>query len=311
MKGGEFFLLKAGKKSKAIPIRMFGSPEEIKVLASPLGWRIFREMAEPSCPMDVAKKLGMHEQKVYYYVKRFREAGLIKEVKREARHGTVARFYRIRDHALGLMAGAPEGEEIEMASPSHKRALEPFVKDGKLNARIIVGSPDPHGPWKARGSDSCCAIDFALFLGAYTDGRQVPNYRLDVEARERDLKGNLILFGGPAVNMVTRKVTRHMPVYVEMQKDIRRIKSRITGKTYSDDDCGLVTIIDSPWDRKGRILVLAGPRFQGTRAAVLAFITKLGRIMQGNRFRRETIATVVKGYDMNGDGIIDSAEVLE
>ncbi len=307
----DFFLLKAGKKSKAIPIRMFDSPKEIKILSSPLGWRIFREMAEPSCPMDVAKKLGVHEQKVYYHVKKFRQANLVKEVKREARHGTVARFYKIRNHAFGLMAGNPEGEEIELASPAHKKALEPFVKDGKLNARVIVGSPDPHGPWKARGSDSCCAIDFALFLGAYTDGRQVPNYRLDVEVRERDLRGNLILFGGPAVNMITKKVTRYMPVFVEIQKDVRRIKSRITNKTYSDEDCGLVTIIDNPWDKRGKIMVLAGPRFQGTRTAVLAFVTKLGKVMQGNRFKRDTIATVVKGYDMDGDGIIDSAEILE
>jgi hypothetical protein len=307
----EFFLLKSGKKSKAIPIRMFGSPDEIKLLSSPLGWKVFREMAEPSCPMDLAKKLGVHEQKVYYYVNKFRKANLIREVKREARHGTVARFYMIRSHAFGIIAGNPDGEEIELASPSHRKALEPFVRDGKLNARIIVGSPDPHGPLKARGSDSCCAIDFALFLGAFTDGRQVPNYRLDVEVRERDLRGNLILFGGPAVNMVTRKLTRHLPVLVEVQKDVRRIRSRITNKVYSDDDCGMVTIIDNPWDSRGKVMVMAGPRFQGTRAAVLAFVTKTSRILQGNRFKRDTIATVVKGYDMNGDGIIDSAEILE
>ena len=48
---------------------------------------------------------------------------------------------------------------------------------------------------------------------------------------------------------------------------------------------------------------MAGKRFPGTRAAVLAFINDPEKIMRGNRFDRSKISKVVRGYDMDGDGI--------
>ncbi len=311
-KGKDFLLRSDGKKHVIVPIRIFEKADQMKLLSSGLGWRILHEFSEPSCPIDIAKKMGLHEQKIYYYTRRFRDAGLIMEIRSEPRHGTTAKFYQLKDFAFGLrLDRIPEKSRMNMRSPLHVKSLEPFVVDGKLNSKIIVGSPDPHGPWKARASDSCCAIDFALFMGAFTTGSQVPNYRLDTEVRERDLKGNLILFGGPTVNMVTRKINKGIPVYFEMKRDLRRIISELSGKSYKSDECGIVEIVDNPWDKGGKVLILAGKRFHGTRSAVLAWIKHMDRIMKGNRFNTKIIATVVRGYDMNGDGIIDDAEILE
>jgi hypothetical protein len=311
MAGEKHFLLSSGKKQTAIPISLLESPEALKNLTSALGWKILQEMAEPGCPMDIAKKIGVHEQKVYYYIKKFKAAKLIHEVKRERRHGTVAVFYQVKDYAFGFrMVKTPESQEMKISSPKRSKIMEPFVSQGRLNARIIVGSPDPHGPWKARASDSCCAIDFALFLGAFTDGASAPNYRLDTEIREKDLKGNLILIGGPTANMITNKINHKLPVFVDMKHDVK-IFSTLSRRSYGEDENGMVVSAENPWDKASKILVVAGKRFQGTRAAIIALITKSEKIFAGNKHDRSVMAKVVRGYDMDGDGIIDSAEILE
>lgn len=313
MEKGKYFLLESkGKKHTLVPIRLFDGPEHMKLFSSKLGWKIFQEFSEPSVPIDVAKRMGIHEQKVYYYINKFKNAKLMKEIKSEPRHGTIAKFYQIRDFAFGIkLDSVPAEGELNIHSPTHVKFLEPFIMDGNLNAKIIVGSPDPHGPWKARASDSCCAIDFALFIGAFTRGKQVPNYKLDTEVREKDLKGNLILFGGPTVNMVTRKINKILPISFEIKRDLRRIKSELSGKIYKSDEFGVIEIVENPWDKRGKILILAGKRFHGTRSAVLAWVKHLDKVMSGNKFNQKIIAKVVRGYDMNGDGIIDDAEILE
>ena len=303
------YLLDAGEKKTATPIRLLDNPGVIRLFSSPLGWKVLNEFSSPQCPMDVAKKLGVHEQKVYYYVNKFREASLLKEVRKEQRHGTVARFYELKDSAFGLRING-EGKEIQVAHPGHVKGLEPFIKNGELNARIIVGSPDPHGPFKARASDACCAIDFALFLGSLTSGRKLPNYKLDVELREQDLKGNLIVIGGPTVNMVTQRLNDSMPVLFDLKGDIK-IVSRLSGRDYSDEENGIISVLENPFDSESKILLLAGKRFQGTRSAVLGLVNKMPEVLKGNKFSPGTIAKVVKGYDLDGDGIIDSADMLE
>jgi hypothetical protein len=313
MKRQHFLLRTDGWRHVMHPVKVFDGPGSLKSFTSELGWKVFQELAEPACPMDIARKLGVHEQKVYYYIRKFKQEGLIKEVSVEARGGATARFYQARYSSFCVSLGdAPAQRELNISSPAHLRLLRPFIEDGNLNTKIIVGSPDPHGPWKARASDSCCAIDFALFMGAFTSGKQVPNYKLDTEVREKDLKGNLILIGGPTVNMITRRINNVLPVFIDLTGNAK-IKSSLTGKTYEDDEVGMIVIIDNPWDRKrgSKILVIAGNRFQGTRSAILAWIKNLDNIMAGNINDKRVIAKVVKGYDMDGDGVIDNSEILE
>ncbi len=304
------FVLRSGKENEIAPAIVFRDPSKLKVLTSELGWRIFRSLSEQACPMDLAKELGVHEQKVYYYVKKLKEAGLIHELKTEQRHGAIAKFYQASENAFVLASENVVFEKVSIKSPVKSNMLNPFIESGRLNATIIVGSPDPHGPWKARASDACCAIDFALFLGTYTSGEKLPNYRLDVEVRENILKGNLVLIGGPTVNMVTRDINKKLPIYIDADHE-KNIVSTLSKKTYTEDVCGIINIIENPWNRKKRIMVLAGKRFPGTRAAVLAVVNRFEEFMHGNNFDRRVKARVVKGFDMDGDGIIDTAEFLE
>ncbi len=306
-----YVLLRHGKRvNKAHPIKVLDGPAGLRPLTSELGWRVFREMVTPACPIDVAKKLGVHEQKVYYYIRKFRKAGLIREVQREQRHGMVARFYQARDVCLGLVADKKHFENVQIPVAPAFRSLEPFVSGGKLNCRIVVGSPDPHGPYKTRASDSCCAIDLALFLGSFTDGKIAPNYKLDVEVRPKDMRGNLVVIGGPTVNMVADKLNRHLPIQIERGDEISMF-SKLSGKRYFDEEIGFVCLARNPFSPRSKVLVLVGKRFQGTRSAVIAFIRHMDEVLAGNRFSRGVQARVVRGFDMDGDGIIDAVEFLE
>ncbi len=305
-----YFLLKSNRRNEIAPVMVFDDPKRLKVVASPLGWRVFKQLTEPACPMDIAKRLGVHEQRVYYYINKFRQAGLIRELRTEQRHGAVAKFFQATHNAFALTTGDVPFQSLSIKSPVKSKLLFPFVQEGRLNATIVVGSPDPHGPWKARASDACCAIDFALFLGAFSSGERLPNYRLDIEVREREMRGNLVLIGGPTVNMITRRVNKKLPIYIDAAHD-KNIVSTLSKKTYTAEDCGIIDIIDNPKNRKAKILVLAGKRFAGTRAAVLALVNRMEDVFKGNKWDKSVKCRVVKGYDMDGDGIIDTAEFLE
>ncbi|MCD6496221.1 MAG: ArsR family transcriptional regulator [Candidatus Aenigmarchaeota archaeon] len=305
-----YFILRTDSKSEIAPLVLFREPSKLKVLTSKLGWKIFAMLSEPRCPIDIAKELGVHEQKVYYYVKKLRESGLIEELKTEQRHGTLARFYQSSGEAFGILSDSVKFRKLNIKSPQKSMLLRPFIENGVMNATVIVGSPDPHGPYKARASDASCAIDLAFFLGAYTTGENPPNYKLDTEVREDTLKGNMVLIGGPTANMITMKHNKQFPIYIDMEHE-KNIISTLSKKTYTTDETGIVSIIENPENPGKMILLLAGKRFAGTRAAVLAVVTKFEEFLKGNKFGQSVKSRVVKGYDMDGDGIIDTAEFLE
>ncbi len=303
-----FYIAKTGKEQATIAeTSIISNPSVLSALSSGLAWRIYREFSKPSCPIDIAKKLGLHEQKVYYYVRKFKKHGFIREVSKEQRHGTVARFYACKSPAFSVVL---ERDAKPYAKPPERGLLEPFVHNGVMNSTVIVGSPDPHGPYKSRASDSCCAIDLALFIGSFTERIALPNYRLDVQLRgESDLKGNLILVGGPVANMITHRVNEKMPAYFDMGS-MAAIRSRATGIRYTEEECGLISVLQNPFDSSGKMLVLAGNRFVGTRSAVLALIKRPAEMLRGIE-KKVPLSRVVKGFDADGDGIIDNAEVME
>ena len=86
--------------------------------------------------------------------------------------------------------------------------------------------------------------------------------------------------------------------------------SRKTANVYTADAMGLVAKIVNPWDETKRVIVLAGNKAVGTKACVLAltnFWKKTLRKYNGE----DAFATVIQGFDLDGDGKVDSIEVLE
>lgn len=187
--------------------------------------------------------------------------------------------------------------------------FKPFIEDGRLDATIIVGSPDPHGKYSAQASDGYAAIDLALYLGSFLD-KALPSYKLDTEVRDSDLAGNLIIIGGPKANIIIDKVNKSMPLYFDTEHDFNIVSSS-TKMTYAGDEIGIVVKMKNPFAKaNGKyIIVISGKRFKGTRAAILSVVKKMKELQKGGI--DGVIARVVRGIDKNADGIVDDVEFLE
>lgn len=285
---------------------------QIKSAASELARKILYMLSlEQSYPSKLAEDLKVHEQIVFYHIRQLEKAKLIKRIRREDKRGGVANYYSLADDSFFIkFKDFKPTEKISYIDKQKEEFLKPFIESGQFNALIIVGSPEPHGVQKARSKDGHYGIDLALFLGTFLNYIPRMNVKLDTEINSDDLKQNLILIGGPVVNKITDKVNDKLPVHFD-PKFKRNIHSSLTKQVYLADNCGMIVKIKNPFNAEKCILVIAGKRFSGTRAAVTAFLTRFEDIAKGNKKNRKVSAKVVEGFDSDSDGVVDSVEFLE
>jgi DNA-binding MarR family transcriptional regulator len=292
-------------------------PKQLKTALSPLAWKILKLLAEkPSYPKEIGNKLKVNEQKVYYHIRNLEKVGLVEKLKEEKKQGALAKIYTVTDFAFTVMLKPlEESQKIFQLKKEYKEFLNPFISDGKLNATIILGSPEPHGATKSRAKDGAFATDLGLFLGSFLVYRPEIPVKLDTEVKEKDLKDNLILIGGPGVNSVTAKINNRLPIKFERIKYMGNfyssLHSSVSKKNYSEEECGVIVKTKNPFDRNKDIIVIAGRRISGTRAAILAFLQKFDELCKGNSYDSKIFARVVEGIDEDSDGVIDSIEFLE
>lgn len=302
-----FVLDKKKGEMYSLPAKELGKGS-VKVVGSELAQRIMHLLVkEPLYPSEIAKRLKVHEQKVYYHIRNLEKAGVVEVVKRETRQGALARYYQASQPAFVVRFKELEKTHKLGEMRNGSAFLEPFIQDGKLNAQLIVGSPDPHGPAKARSRDGYYGMDLALFLGTFLNYVPGSVVKLDTEVRESDLRDNLILIGGHIVNKVTERVNDKLPLRFTEEG----IRSGISHELYPADECGLVVKTRNPFNADKSILVVAGNRFAGTRAAIIAFLKHFERLQEGNIHQPSTKACVVEGVDLDSDGIIDDVEFRE
>ena len=72
---------------------------------------------------------------------------------------------------------------------------------------------------------------------------------------------------------------------------------------------GVIARIPNPCNKEKTVIILAGNKAVGTKACVLA-LTKFWENTLKN-FSEEEFAVVIQGFDLDGDGKVDSIEVLE
>lgn len=303
-----YFVEDTGRGQKVYKTHVI-EPRKLNVFNSDLSLKIMEELSKkPQCAMDVARKLKQHEQKIYYHIRRLQKAGIVKLDRTEERVGAIAKIYSVASPYLTVKLF--EGEHI-LDLKTKVREMEffrSFINKGKLDGTIVIGSPDTHGKYGVQASDGSVAIDLALLLGTFVTSVS-PNYRLDTEIREKDLKGNLILIGGPKANMMIDKINTKLPLYFDTKREFD-IVSSISKEIYSDDDIGIIVKMKNPYNKDKEILVLSGKRFKGTKASIVAIMKHMKKILEGSK-PGENIAKVVRGIDRNSDGIIDDVEFLE
>jgi len=316
-------LLLSGEQTKyeAKDIGIFERPEFLKSVLNKLSWRILTLLGEGEMyPIEIAKKLGVHEQKVYYHIRKLSEAGVIKVVREEEKQGATAKYYKVSFPAFGVEL--PFGYR-KIAVPSAlsldeklKQFFNPFLKDGLFDGKIVVGSPDEHGPFKARARDGHYAAYLSLFLGQFVRLPEDFVVKLDVDVKaEKGENNNLILVGGPGTNLLTQEINEFLPIRFSMTSTERGfffggLGSQKTGRVYTRDSVGILAKVVNPWDKDKRIIVIAGNKSVGTKACVLA-LTKFWKEALKNFNGEDSFATVIQGFDLDGDGKVDAIEVRE
>ena len=309
------FLIEETKNGqKAYETFLVNNPRLLSILNNELALKIVEELGKnPSCPMDVARKLKEHEQKIYYHIRKLEKLGIIKVDRIEERVGATAKIYSPVSPVIAFRLFEGEYVNNVKTRASELKFLRPFVEDGKFNSIIVVGSPDPHGKYKSPASDGYCAIDLGMFFGQFIKESKSLYYKLDTQVRAGDLKKNIILIGGPKSNIISEKINKELPIYFDYSEKFLdwNIVSSLSKTVYTDEHVGFITRIPNPFCEGKEILVFAGKRFRGTRAAVVGFIRHTREVIKGNKQKPGKIAKVVKGVDEDSDGIIDEVEFLE
>ncbi len=271
-------------------------------------------------PLEVAKQLGMHEQKVYYHIRKLERAGAIIVAREENKKGATAKYYKPVSPAFGIEFDGGYTPITNLCLPDVNQQLQEFFKEflvnGVFDGKIVVGSPQAHGPFKTSARDGHYAAHLALFLGQFAKMPSEFAVKLDVDVKvEKEEKKNLILVGGPGTNLLTQEINEHLPIKFIMQSSqqgflLGGLCSTKTGQVYTSDVSGLVAKIVNPWDHTKRIIVLAGNKAVGTKACVIA-LTNLWKKTLEKYKGQDTFAVVITGFDLDGDGKVDSIEVRE
>jgi len=310
------------KIQKVKEIAVIEDPQKLKMILDRLSWKILVMLSEKEMyPLEIAKKLGVHEQKVYYHIRKLAKAGAITIIREEEKKGAIAKYYTVVSPAFGIEL--PQGyKTIQRLSligldEQIKKFFKEFIgKDSTFEGKIVVGSPTPHGPFKTSARDGHYASHLTFFLGQFAKMPEEFAIKLDVDVKaEKEEKNNLILVGGPGTNLLTQELNEYLPIRFNMQPSEQGflfggLVSRKTSNVYTADTVGLIAKIMNPWDNTKRIIVLAGNKAVGTKACVLALTSFWKKTLKGYD-GEDTFAKVIQGFDLDGDGKVDSIEVLE
>ena len=312
-----------GKTQKVKEICMMGDAQKLKMILGKLSWRILTLLSEKEMyPLQIARHLGMHEQKVYYHVRKLERAGAIAVVREEKKKGATAKYFKTVSPAFGVEF--PQGYRT-MQRPSLvsvSRQIQDFFqefinKNGSFDGKIVVGCPATHGPFKTSARDGHYAAHLTFFLGQFVKNPEEFAIKLDTDVKaEKEEKNNLILVGGPGTNLLTQEINGHLPVKFNMQSSekgflLGGMVSQRTSHVYTADTAGLIAKIANPWDSSKRIVVVAGNKAVGTKACVLALTNFWSKTLQKYRVDDNAFAAIIQGFDLDGDGKVDSIEVSE
>jgi DNA-binding transcriptional ArsR family regulator len=311
-----------GNTQKVKEISMMRDAQKLKMILGKLSWKILTLLSEKEMyPLEIARQLGIHEQKVYYHIRKLAKAGAITVQREEKKKGATAKYYKTVSPAFGIEF--PRGYKTipSLSLIGLEKQVQEFFKEfvdekGAFEGKIVVGSPAPHGPFKTSARDGHYAAHLALFIGQFAKMPADFAVKLDVDVNaEKEEKNNLILVGGPGTNLLTQEINEYLPIRFIMQSSdegflLGGLSSKQTSRVYTADVVGLIAKIVNPWDTTKRIVVLAGNKAVGTKACVLALANFWKKTLQ-EYHGGDTFAAVIQGFDLDGDGKVDAIEVTE
>jgi hypothetical protein len=297
-------------------IIIYDSAEQLRILSNPTAWKIMQLLStRPMYTAQVAKELKIYEQSAYYYTRKLNSIGALDEVGTVLVRGGTAKLFRSSCPSFGIeMDWGEKRSDISIDRENKRQYIKDFFGDfitnNSFNGLIVVGAPDPHGPYRSSARDGHYAVQLAFFLGTFTNIPSEFVVKLDADAKaEKVLDGrNIISIGGPGTNIVTAEFNKYLPIkfnesnfWAGLVKDSHEI--------YNLDSQGLIAKIRNPYSNRGSIIVVAGVRSIGTKSAVIALTNFSEKILKSYQNKKEW-AIVVQGFDMNSDGKLDHVDVI-
>ncbi|MDV3278402.1 MAG: helix-turn-helix domain-containing protein [Nitrososphaerales archaeon] len=289
-------------------------PDDFRPAFGRVGRKILRVLAAgPRYPADIARSLGTHHQTVYYSIKRLEKAGLITRVKSEVIRGGEANLFALSSDGYAVEF-AVRGEKLPTLPSSSRskafgRFFREFVKDGVLDGWVVVGSPTPHGAGGTQARDGHYAVQLGFALGQFVSLPDRFPVKLDVDVKSEKLEGsNLIVVGGPRTNIISEELNPHMPVRFKQGGFWGSVEDG-QGRSYTSElDC-VVVKMRNPWNPERTCVVAAGLTGAGTKAAIVGVCNFADTLFQ--KYRSGDYACVLRGVDRDGDGKVDSIELLK
>ncbi len=292
----------------------------IKALAHPIRWRIIQELKErPVYGKKLAQILNISEQKVYHHLKILEKASIIKIQRLETRKGALIKYFTLNHDELRFILKDSQWQEpLAPDSILIARMLSTTLTVSKTNSfRIIVGNPEPHGPYNAISRDG-----YLSSLLSWTLRRYVPTHlRLDVmtdsEFLDRHpnffsaLDAPVISMGGPITNVVTKEI-------LDILKR-KKIPIRITGPpwmiktaeaSYQERTCGIILLFNDRGVFSRPVIIFAGIGRRGTMASILS----LEQVsLNSDLLQKRWWCVIVQGYPHQGKKASDIryAKVLD
>lgn len=307
----------ANGKAFGKKILLFDNVEHIRILSNPLAWQIMRLLSDtPMYPIEIAKKLRIYEQSAYYYVRKLVEIGALEDAGTNNVRGGTARLYHSSSPAFGIEMS---WGEKHLAFQTHlgyehryaRKFFNNYIVNNSFNGLIIVGAPDPHGPYRSSARDGHYAVHLAFFLGMISDIPSEFIVKLDADAKAEKVieANNLICIGGPGTNIVTAEFNKFLPIKFNEENFWSGLVAGSSAKPYNLDNQGLIAKIKNPYNQTKNIIVVAGVRSIGTKSAVIALTNYSEEILKSYQ-NEEEWALVVQGFDMNADGKIDHVDII-
>ncbi len=292
--------------------RIVDEISHLKALANENTVNMLRRLSKKPAALDaIAKMLKTNKKAAALQLEKLKKARIIDEMAASSGKRTKELVYKrtansfsfeIEDANIKLNLREKEMDEAT------RKFYSKFIDGGKFNGYICVGSPDPHGEYKSIARDTHYALYMSMFLGQYVELPTNFPIVLDTEVISRNLfKENLLVIGGPVTNLITRDINSYMPIkFIKEEGWGLKDKTGLHIREYE----GLVTKIRNPFDKSKDIIVIAGIRNHGTFASVLG-ATRFAGITLRNYGSEDAWGAVVRGYDIDGDGQIDSIEIAK
>jgi len=289
-------------------------PDGFRPASGKVGQRILALLSVgPKYPAEMARELNTHHQTVYYHIGRLERAGLISRVRSEQIRGGEANLFALASDGYAVEFPVKGEPMPTLKSSSRSKALGRFFKEffneGVFDGWVVVGSPLQHGEAGTQARDGHYAVQLGFALGQFVTLPSTFPVKLDVDLRaEKLLASNLVIVGGPRTNVVAEELNPHLKVRFS-QGGFWSSMVDAEGNSYGSElDC-IVEKVRNPWDAAKTCIIVAGLTGAGTKAAIIGVCNYADVLFHG--YSSGDYGVLLRGVDKDGDGKVDSVDVLK